>query len=214
MLSTILEPDLSLTREEFNAMWGSARFSPILEQNAFSFYDVDSLFRPEIQSLKVEYVGSGLMYFRARYYSGDLGRFVSRDPLGYVDGMNLYRGYFVPGGVDPSGENAGALIGGAMGGILDVGELLWDDEPDKALAGAALGAGLYAGIQACFAKKSGKESASDVPSWAEGLKPKAGESGKDFAKRVLDGKYGPGNYPKGPGTEFNKVKKRGDRGPR
>jgi RHS repeat-associated protein len=26
---------------------------------------------------------TGLMYFRARYYSGELGRFVSRDPLGY-----------------------------------------------------------------------------------------------------------------------------------
>jgi YD repeat-containing protein len=33
-----------------------------------------------------------------------LGRFVSRDPLGYVDGMNLYQGYFVPGGMDPSGR--------------------------------------------------------------------------------------------------------------
>ncbi len=47
---------------------------------------------------------TGLMYFRARYYSAELGRFIGRDPLGYVDGMSLYRGYFVPGGVDPSGE--------------------------------------------------------------------------------------------------------------
>ena len=47
---------------------------------------------------------TGLMYFRARYYSGELGRFVSRDPLGYVDGMNLYQAYFVVNGVDPSGE--------------------------------------------------------------------------------------------------------------
>ncbi len=47
---------------------------------------------------------SGLMYFRARYYSGELGRFVSRDPLKYVDGMSMYRGYFVVNGVDPSGE--------------------------------------------------------------------------------------------------------------
>lgn len=46
---------------------------------------------------------TGLMYFRARYYSGELGRFVGRDPLGYVDGMSMYRGYFVVNGVDPSG---------------------------------------------------------------------------------------------------------------
>jgi RHS repeat-associated protein len=34
--------------------------------------------------------GTGLMYFRARYYSGELGRFVSRDPLGTA----LDVGYF------------------------------------------------------------------------------------------------------------------------
>jgi len=44
-----------------------------------------------------------LYYFRARYYDAQLGRFVGRDPLGYVDGMSLYQGYFVPGGVDPFG---------------------------------------------------------------------------------------------------------------
>jgi hypothetical protein len=41
--------------------------------------------------------------FIVRYYDGELGRFVGRDPLGYVDGMSLYRGYFVVNGVDPSG---------------------------------------------------------------------------------------------------------------
>jgi len=46
---------------------------------------------------------SGLWYFRARYFDDQLGRFISRDPLGYVDGMSLYGGYFVPGGLDPSG---------------------------------------------------------------------------------------------------------------
>ena len=47
---------------------------------------------------------TGLMYFRARYYDTSTGEFISRDPLGYIDGMSLYRGYFVPGGVDPSGN--------------------------------------------------------------------------------------------------------------
>ena len=65
---------------------------------------------------------TGLMYFRARMYSCDLGRFVGRDPLGtaldvnmmnylsrlssgrnYLDGFNLYSSYFVVGGMDPSG---------------------------------------------------------------------------------------------------------------
>jgi hypothetical protein len=69
------------------------------------------------------------MYFRARYYSGELGRFVTRDPLSadvngvlqnylfqifsdlmwrapainYFDGMSMYRAYFVVDGLDPSG---------------------------------------------------------------------------------------------------------------
>jgi RHS repeat-associated protein len=47
---------------------------------------------------------TGLYYYRARYYDSALGRFISRDSLGYVDGLSLYRGYFVPNGVDPSGH--------------------------------------------------------------------------------------------------------------
>ena len=44
-----------------------------------------------------------LRYKRARYYHAQLGRFISRDPLGFVDGMSLYRAYFVPGGADALG---------------------------------------------------------------------------------------------------------------
>jgi RHS repeat-associated protein len=46
---------------------------------------------------------TGLWFFRARYYSGSLGRFIGRDPLGYVDGMGLYAAYFVPTKLDPKG---------------------------------------------------------------------------------------------------------------
>jgi RHS repeat-associated protein len=46
---------------------------------------------------------SGLMYFRHRWYSPRLGRFVNRDPAGYVDGLSLYAGYFAPNGLDPYG---------------------------------------------------------------------------------------------------------------
>jgi RHS repeat-associated protein len=45
-----------------------------------------------------------LYHFRARWYDPATGGFVSRDPLGYVDGMSLYRGYFGVRGVDPSGK--------------------------------------------------------------------------------------------------------------
>jgi RHS repeat-associated protein len=39
----------------------------------------------------------------ARYYDPELGRFVGRDPLKYVDGYSMYRAYFTPNLLDPSG---------------------------------------------------------------------------------------------------------------
>jgi RHS repeat-associated protein len=59
---------------------------------------------------------------------------------------------------------------------------------------------------------SGKEAARDVPSWARGQRPRVGEDGKSFARRLLDEKYGPGNWKRGPGEEFNQIQKWGDRG--
>ncbi|WP_157365581.1 hypothetical protein [Zooshikella ganghwensis] len=52
---------------------------------------------------------------------------------------------------------------------------------------------------------------SDSTKPAKGEKPYVGESGKKFADRLLNDKYGPNNYPKGPNTEHNKIKKWGDR---
>ena len=60
-------------------------------------------------------------------------------------------------------------------------------------------------------KLSGKEAADDVPSWAREELPLTTENGRDFAGRLLDDKYGAGNYPTGPGSEFSKIKKWGDR---
>ena len=58
---------------------------------------------------------------------------------------------------------------------------------------------------------SPKEAAKDVPSWAKGKRPLTTENGRQFAERLLDEKYGKGKYPTGPGSEFNKIKKWGDR---
>ena len=46
---------------------------------------------------------TGLMHFRTRTYDPLQGRFKQRDPAGYVDGMNLYAGYFSPNSLDPYG---------------------------------------------------------------------------------------------------------------
>ena len=55
-----------------------------------------------------------LYYFRARYYDTKQGRFISRDPAGYVDGLGLYNGYFASRFMmDPSGRNCSGLPSGS-----------------------------------------------------------------------------------------------------
>jgi len=48
---------------------------------------------------------SGLLHARARQFSPTQGRFVGRDALGHIDGVSLYEAYFVPQGLDPTGNN-------------------------------------------------------------------------------------------------------------
>ena len=45
----------------------------------------------------------GLDHYRARMYSAESGRFVSRDPIGYEDGNNLYMSHMGLNRSDPSG---------------------------------------------------------------------------------------------------------------
>ena len=58
---------------------------------------------------------------------------------------------------------------------------------------------------------SGKEGAKNAPSWAKGQRPRIGESGNNFATRLMNEKYGIGNWKKGPGEEFNQIQKWADR---
>jgi RHS repeat-associated protein len=53
---------------------------------------------------------TGLVYFRARYFDTGLGRFIGRDPLGYVDGTSLYNAYFIPNTLDSDGTEEGPPV--------------------------------------------------------------------------------------------------------
>jgi hypothetical protein len=76
-----------------------------------------------------------------------------------------------------------------------------------AAAAAATAAAAAGETIAMMSRPSGKERGSDIPSWAKGSRPNPGETPNQAAERVLGNKYGSGHYPKGPGSEFNKIKK-------
>ncbi len=50
---------------------------------------------------------TGLYYYRARYYHAELGRFIGRDPIGFLDGDNAE--VFRPDGLNPLLDLAGRL---------------------------------------------------------------------------------------------------------
>ena len=59
---------------------------------------------------------------------------------------------------------------------------------------------------------SGKEKANNPPGWAKAERPYKNENGKAFAKRMMEKKYGKDyKYETGPDSEYNKIKKYGDR---
>jgi hypothetical protein len=60
-------------------------------------------------------------------------------------------------------------------------------------------------------RKSEKDKASDIPSWAEGEKPRPGENGKAFAKRLCDNRFGKNAYPTRGSCDYQQLKKNGDR---
>ncbi len=71
---------------------------------------------------------------RARYYDNQTGEFISRDPLEYVDGMSLYQGYFVPGGIDPKGLFLVQKPDSCMGHQLRIGPCYQNENTKPAIA--------------------------------------------------------------------------------
>ena len=99
----------------------------------------------------------GLYYYRARYYSPTLKRFISEDPSGLIAGLNEYA-YSANNPVlyrDPTGRFfqylGGAAVGAFVGGAVNafnyysVGCDWWQGFKNGAVGGAITGAGAVAG---------------------------------------------------------------------
>jgi len=126
----------------------------------------------------------------------------------------------------PTGETYQLnVVHGTNGCVIQSGASILSDGTRSSLSANDLGflGGVLAGNGIILSSKadgykvpvsgSGKDKSSDTPSWVkqEGSRPKIGETPSDFADRVMDAKYGKGNYGKGPGSEHSKIQKYGGR---
>ncbi len=108
---------------------------------------------------------TNLAYFRARYFDSKLGRFIGRDPLGFVDGPSLYRAYFGLIAMDPFGSCS--LDTGCEPEFEFAGHLN-DNDPDKKEAGPEVcfcrGCCLNNKSSQCFYRgKNGRSVSVDCP---------------------------------------------------
>jgi hypothetical protein len=58
--------------------------------------------------------------------------------------------------------------------------------------------------------QTGGEAKDDIPGWIKGDRyrnPRVGENGNTYAERLMNHKFGKGNWKEGPGTDYNKIKK-------
>ena len=139
-------------------------------------------------------------------------------------------------GVYAQGQNGSFGVYGSNGFLHPVavgagGELIWD-VGDIMLGGICVGSGVCEAVAVVGAvvvvgtvayiyyskkisKVSGKETASDAPSWARYYPKGPNEACAAFAARILVEQYGVGSkkaLDRGPGSEFSKIKKACERG--
>ena len=81
---------------------------------------------------------TGLVYMRHRWYDPQLGRFLSRDPIGYPSGLNLYE-YSYSNPVSRTDESGLGELGTLLAGVTADHNTVHVSEGQQAAIGFALG---------------------------------------------------------------------------
>ena len=173
-------------------------------------------------------------YLQSRYYDVEVGRFLNADDVHYLgeEGIscNLFT-YCINNPVnnkDEDGTVAFVVVGAVAGGIAIAVLVHWAYFYLRSVSQANIsGRGFKRWLQdrkrglalipvqvftsvLMYAKKSKtskKEQATDAPSWIYSKPPRKDEKAKDYAKRILDAKYGKGKWKRGPGSEYSRIVK-------
>ncbi len=174
---------------------------------------------------------TGLYYLQSRYYDPVSCRFVNADKYAStgqgITGCNMF--VYCNGNpvnfIDNDGEEAVAIVGGIIvviaiviiytppvqttihnisNSITELAIDLFSEAKDTAIS---IQEASKKGTGKKQTKKSGKEKSSNKPSWMNEDMVNKDLSAQQNAKNLLNEKYGPGNWKKGPGTEFNQIVK-------
>jgi RHS repeat-associated protein len=141
---------------------------------------------------------TGMYYYRARYYTPQLGRFMQFDPIGYQSDVDLYLyvGDDPLDKTDPSGNCPICALGGAAAGyVVAVGFQLHDgnswgsaltskESAGAALAGAIVGGATGSAAESAMGAKAAESTAGAISSAA--VSEVAGDATEHIASRQLE----------------------------
>ena len=104
---------------------------------------------------------TGLYYYRARYYDPMEGRFISKDPIGFRGGINVY-GYVKNNPlryIDPSGLSGYSFSGFGVGGTAGPLDVSWNSTKPTTTQINVSTPQIGGGIKFCFSKNKPRDNA-------------------------------------------------------